>query len=141
MHPAPFEVETQVNLYFIANKASPKVDDIEHDANVNVSFFNPISMDWVSYAGKARVSQDQSLIQKYWTHSFSTYFGDLKDGVHKGDQMDPRVAVIEVIPDEIRYWVATKSTIARTSDTVVAFVSGGVSPSGELRAINANEFF
>jgi hypothetical protein len=29
----------------------------------------------------------------------------LKDGVHTGDENDPRVSVIEVIPKEIQYWL------------------------------------
>jgi hypothetical protein len=33
----------------------------------------------------------------------SAWFDDKKDGVHTGDYNDPRVACIQVVPDEIRY--------------------------------------
>jgi hypothetical protein len=36
----------------------------------------------------------------------TSYFGDLNDGVHHGNEDDPRVSIIEVVPTEIRYWVA-----------------------------------
>ena len=31
------------------------------------------------------------------------WFGDLKDGKHTGNWDDPRVAVIQVVPSELRY--------------------------------------
>ena len=71
--------------------------------------------------------------------SLSSWFGDLKDGVHKGDEDDPRVAIIEVIPDEIRYWIATKGSITRALEVGVNTVTGGVSVPGELRTINSSE--
>lgn len=69
----------------------------------------------------------------------SAWFGDLKDGVHKGDENDPRVAIIEVIPDEIRYWIATKGTVGRALETGIHAVTGGVSVPGELRTITSAE--
>ncbi|KAH9935701.1 uncharacterized protein B0H18DRAFT_951167 [Fomitopsis serialis] len=101
MAPAgPFN-PTQVTLVFIANKASAKFDEIENDAHVNVSFYDESSTNWASYAGIAKISQDREKIAKHWSSATAAWFGDLKDGVHKGDQLDPRVAVIEVIPEEI----------------------------------------
>lgn len=69
----------------------------------------------------------------------SAWFGDLKDGVHKGDEHDPRVAIIEVIPDEIRYFSATKGTVGRALETGISVVTGGVSVPGELRTITSSE--
>jgi hypothetical protein len=36
------------------------------------------------------------------------WFGDLGDGVHKGDENDPRISLIEVTPDEVRRCVFFK---------------------------------
>ncbi len=71
--------------------------------------------------------------------SVSAYFGDLKDGIHKGDENDPRVSVIEVIPDEVRYWVATKGTIGKAVDLAVNAATGKVSSPGELITITKAE--
>lgn len=59
--------------------------------------------------------------------------------MHKGDENDPRVAVIEVIPDEIRYWMATKGTVGRAVDIGVGAVTGKISAPGELRTITKEE--
>ena len=69
----------------------------------------------------------------------SAWFGDLGDGVHKGDENDPRVALIEVIPDEIRYWVATRGTVGRTIDIAVSAMTGKGAAPGELRTITKDE--
>ena len=69
----------------------------------------------------------------------AAYFGDLGDGVHKGDENDPRVIAIEVVPDEIRYWIATSGAISRTVQTAFAAETGKGTAPGELREITAPE--
>jgi hypothetical protein len=122
-----------------------------HRIGVNVSFIDVNTTNWASISGVAKVHNDKKLIETLWsplcvtpfpslrstlipaTRSISGYFSDLGDGVHKGDKNDPRVSVIEVIPDEvpfflppslstyfltafipqIRYWVATSGALGR----------------------------
>jgi hypothetical protein len=71
--------------------------------------------------------------------SVSAYFGDLKDGIHKGDENDPRVSIIQVVPDEIRYWVATKGTVGRAMETAASAITGKTAVPGELRTITMEE--
>lgn len=71
--------------------------------------------------------------------SISAYFGDLKDGIHKGDESDPRVSIIEVIPEEVRFWVATKGTVTRAIDTAISAVTSGTSVPGELITLTKPE--
>ena len=63
-------VPTQLNLFFIANNASHKFDEIKHDSNVNVSFYDQKTTGWASVSGIAKVSQDKDLIKKYWSPMF-----------------------------------------------------------------------
>lgn len=71
--------------------------------------------------------------------SVSAYFGDLKDGVHTGGEDDPRVSIIEVVPQTIRYWVATQGTITRGINEAVSAVTGSAAAPGELRTITKEE--
>ncbi|KAK7057233.1 hypothetical protein R3P38DRAFT_2840111 [Favolaschia claudopus] len=139
MTPAsPFD-DTQLSLIFIANNATAKFDEIKNDSHVNVSFCDTATTSWASYSGTARISQDKELIHKHYSSMMAAYFGDLKDNVHKGDENDPRISVIEVVPDEIRYWVATKGSLARAADAAVSKVTGNVSAPGEMRTITQAE--
>ncbi|KAH7888683.1 hypothetical protein F5I97DRAFT_1925221 [Phlebopus sp. FC_14] len=139
MNPATPFSDTQLNLIFLANNVSSKFDEIRNDSHVNVSFCDHSSTDWASYSGRARVTQDKDLIHKHWSHFITGYIGDLKDGVHKGDETDPRVAVIEVIPDEIRYWITKQSYILRTVQVATSAAMGKATSPGELRTINKEE--
>ena len=148
---------TQLNLFFIANNASHKFDEIQHDSSVNVSFYDQKTTGWASVSGVAKVSQDKGVIKKYWSPMFvcgpcalrdvfadysnriTSFFGDLKDGTHDGSPDDPRVSLIEVVPDEIRYWVSTSSAISRTAEIAYGAMMGKARAPGESRVISGAE--
>jgi general stress protein 26 len=131
---------SQTTLYFIANNVTHKFDELENDPQVNVAFYDTASTSWVSYDAVAKVSQNRDLIHKFWNSSqLPGYFGDLGDGVHKGDADDPRVSLIEIIPSEIRYWVSTKNSIGKTVQMAISSVTGKGSAPGELRIITEAE--
>lgn len=73
------------------------------------------------------------------TFRTSAWFGDLKDGVHKGDANDPRVSIIQVTPDEIRYWYPTKGKVGRAVEVGISAVTSKTASSGELRTITKDE--
>ncbi|KAG6813385.1 hypothetical protein H0H92_011651 [Tricholoma furcatifolium] len=139
MTPASPYSDTQLNLVFLANNASHKFDEIENDAHANVAFINNETTAWASVSGKAKVSRDKEIIKKYWSSYVSAYFGDLKDGIHKGDETDPRISVIEVVPNEVRYWIPTKGALGRAIDAGVGAMTGKVSAPGEIRTISSAE--
>jgi len=139
MTPAGPYSNSQVNLVFIANKASPKFQEIQNDNHVNVNFFDTATTHWASFSGTARVIEDRAVIKKYWSSCISSYFGDLGDGVHKGDVNDPRVVAIEVVPDEVRYWLATSGSVSRGAQEIASAVQGEVAVTGELRTITKKE--
>jgi len=52
---------------------------------------------------------------------------------------DPRVSVIVVVPDEIRYWITHSNTVTRTAQVTVAAATGKATAPGELRTITKDE--
>ncbi|KAA1473946.1 hypothetical protein DENSPDRAFT_840489 [Dentipellis sp. KUC8613] len=139
MTPAGPHSDKQLTLFFIANKVSGKIAEVENDAHVNVSFLDTASTSWASYSGTAHIVTDKSVIKQHWSTLMSAYFGDLGDGVHKGDENDPRVIAIEVVPDDIVYWLATSGAISRTVHAAIgAFTGHGTAP-GELRELKKEE--
>jgi len=130
---------TQVNLFFIANNASHKFEEIENDSHVNVSFYDGSTTSWASFAGIAKTTQDKDLINKFWHASLSSYFGDLGDGKHHGKQDDPRVSIIEVCPIEIRYWVAKAHALGRAAEVAYGALTGSGKAPGEFMTITSDE--
>ena len=49
------------------------------------------------------------------------------------------MAVIEVIPEEIRYWLSTSNAVTKAADIVASATTGKVSAPGELRTISKQE--
>ena len=99
-------------------------------------------------------------IKELWSPMLKGWFGDLKDGKHTGDWDDPRVAVIQVVPAEIRYvrdfnvllyhhltlltsvwtqWIKTESSLAQTYELVKGAVTGETASPGALRVITESE--
>lgn len=59
--------------------------------------------------------------------------------MHKGDENDPRVSLIEVVPDEIRYWLTHSGSISQGAQIAYGAVTGHAVAPGELRTINKDE--
>jgi len=134
----PTEWES-LRFIFLGNNVSQKFDDIQSDSNVNLSFYDPSSTNWASVTGTASVTKDPVLIKENWGSFMKGYFGDLKDGVHKGDDNDPRISVIEVVPTEIRYWFTTSTKVGQAIETAKGAFMGHAMPPGEIRTINSEE--
>ena len=58
--------------------------------------------------------------------------------MHKGDAEDPRVIDLEIVPDEIRYWVSTSGKIARTVDVALGAVNGRTSADRKRTRMNSS---
>lgn len=104
---------------------------------MNVSFLNPKG-DWASISGKAKINQDKAKVKKYFNKSLEAWFDDKKDGVHTGDENDPRVVMLDVHPDEIRYYSQAGTATALKDMAVAAFSSGVASP-GKLVILSGEE--
>ncbi|GJJ06437.1 hypothetical protein Clacol_000629 [Clathrus columnatus] len=131
--------KNSLRFVFIANNASEKFGEIQNDEHVNLSFYEQSTTNWASVAGKARITQDRNFIKKYWSSLMAGYFNDMKDGIHKGDVDDPRVSAIEIIPIDIKYWIAHRGSVGRTMEVAVGALTGKGSAPGELRTINSEE--
>lgn len=81
-------------LYFATRADSPKVDELEADPTVNVSFQSRTR--FASVSGQAHVSRDRALIERLWSETWKTWFPGGKD--------DPELCVVVVDPDEGAYW-------------------------------------
>jgi len=139
MNPVAPGKDNELTLTFLANNVSHKFEELENDSHVNVSFLNPGTTSWASFSGRAKVSQDHDVIKDCFSSGTSAWFGNLKDGVHKGDVNDPRVSIIQVVPDEIRYWYSTKGSIGRAVEVGVSAMTGKTATPGELRTITKDE--
>lgn len=81
-----------------------------------MSFYDPKTTNWISVAGTAKLNSNRDAIKKVWHSGVGVWFGDLGDGVHKGDENDPRVSLIEVIPEEVSWLVEVENMLRWADD-------------------------
>ncbi|KAK9477087.1 hypothetical protein V1514DRAFT_137377 [Lipomyces japonicus] len=70
------ETENKIDLVFHTNSRTSKFSDIENDPNINLSFQNSDTAEWVSLAGTAKVSTDPKVIDKYLRSRLKDWVGN-----------------------------------------------------------------
>lgn len=113
-------------LWFFTQDPSPKVDDINAHANVNVSLES--GNGWVSIAGTASISHDQAKIDEFWNKFSEAWF-------EKGRE-DPTIALIRVEAQTVEYWSAGEPRAVTLLKTVGAMVTGGTPDVPESKTID-----
>jgi len=109
------EVDESGTLWFITSSESTHNQNIAKDNEVQLYFLNNGSYEYVFIQGKAEVSKDKVLIDKYYSHFADAWF-DGKD--------DPRVTVIGVKPDHGYYYETKDNKVFALAKMVFAAVTG-----------------
>lgn len=84
------------HLWFFTWADSPKVDEFQDDADVNLSYADPKGHRYVSITGKATLVRDRMIMESLWNPLYKAWF---PDGLQ-----DPNLALIRVDVDEAEYW-------------------------------------
>ncbi|ORX81951.1 hypothetical protein K493DRAFT_241307 [Basidiobolus meristosporus CBS 931.73] len=128
---------TSADLWFLTNKESHKISELEGDPRVNVAIVK--QGEWMSISGTAKLVEDRERIRKYWATQDTIYFPDLKDGVHKGDCEDPRVGLLQVEAQSVLYMVSDQNILSSSFEQVKSLVTGEAPHLGSLREISPEE--
>ena len=110
------EAEFDGTLWFFTSADSPKVDEVEHDQNVNVSYAKPDDQAYVSLSGRARLVRDSAKINELWNPLLKAWFPDGKD--------DPKLALLNVDVDQAEYWDSPAGGVVALAGFVKAAVTG-----------------
>lgn len=111
-------------LWFLTRKTSEKVDEVEEDRNVTLTFAEPEESKYIALKGKAHVSsEDRAQITELWNPMYKAWFP-------KGED-DPEIAVMRVDVQEADYWEASGSKLVMLVKYAAASMTGGKVPLGE----------
>lgn len=116
------------NLYFFTHASAPKVDEIEREHHVNLSYAKPEDQRYVSISGRAQVIRDRQKIEELWTPELRAWFPEGKD--------DPDIALLKVTVEKAEYWDSTSSTMAHILGFAKAVATGTTYQPGENEEIN-----
>jgi general stress protein 26 len=116
------------DLWFFTKKDSPKVDEIEQEHQVNVSFSRPDKQHYISMSGTANVSRDRAKMEELWNPAYMAWFPDGLD--------DPQICLLHVNVSQAEYWDSPNSVIVHLIGLAKAAVTGKPAHPGENEKVN-----
>lgn len=105
-------------LWFFTRRDSGKVDEVEREHQVNVSYAHPGHEHYVSVSGTARLVTDRAKIDELWSPVLKAWFPQGKD--------DPAVGLLKVDVDKAEYWDSPSSTMVKIAGFIKAMTTGRV---------------
>lgn len=113
------------DLWFFTSSASHKVDEIEDDQHVHLSYMEPDENRYVSVSGTATIVRDREKAEALWTPAMKAWFPDGLD--------DADLALLRVRVTGAEYWDSPSNTVIH----IVGFVKAGAT--GERYEPGENE--
>lgn len=110
------EFEFDGDLWFFTAAHAPKVDEVQHNQHVNVSYAEPKDQKYVSISGTAQLVRDRAKIEELWNPLFKAWFPQGLD--------DPELALLKVSVDKAEYWDSPSSKVVRLVGFAKALLTG-----------------
>ena len=127
-----------LDLWFMTNIETHKLDDLMSDPHVNLAYYKDRSREWVSVSGLATVSTDRDLVRELWKPDWKAWLGD--DGADRdGSANDPRIALILVDAESVTYMKVTKPRPVVLFEVARAIVTGSPPKVGSVRTVTERE--
>lgn len=110
-------------LWFFTDARSRKVDEIDDEQQVLLTYADWDQQNYVSVDGRARIVTDKATIKDLWRESMRTWFPKGTD--------DPNVALLKVTVDSAEYWDAPSSAMVHAYGYLKAVTTGKPPHPGE----------
>ncbi|KAL1602669.1 hypothetical protein SLS60_006086 [Paraconiothyrium brasiliense] len=129
-----------LDILFLANAHSQKFSDLEQNKEVQITFQDNKTQDWISISGTATTtSNTDPRIKDIWNSGIRAWFGDLGDGKHDGSADDPRMTLIEVKAKYATYYLTQVGLLGYVKEVGVAAMTGKVADTGVVRELNEQD--
>ncbi len=110
-------------LWFFTHRSAEKAHETQQDRDVCLSFSDQEEGTYVSLSGKARLSCDRELIDKYWNPFVAAWFPEGKD--------DPDLALLEIKVEFGEHWKAKESKVFQLYEIAKANIKHDTPDMGE----------
>lgn len=115
-------------VWFFTRDSSPKVDQVQHEHQVNVSYASDSSNSYVSLSGSAQLVRDRAAIEAHWNDMVKVWFPDGID--------DPALAMLKITVDQAEYWDSSSSKMVLAFQYLKARATGGTPDMGETKKVD-----
>ncbi|TXQ00101.1 pyridoxamine 5-phosphate oxidase, partial [Escherichia coli] len=104
------------DIWFFTSEDTQKVDDVQRDHDVGLSYCDAKGMRYVSVAGRASVVHDRAKMEQLWSPSLDIWFADGID--------TPGIALLKVTPLDTEFWEPAHGKLGRAGGMRKALVTG-----------------
>jgi general stress protein 26 len=118
------------SLWFFTRADSHKVEEVQADRRVCVSYADPDKQNYVSLSGTASVVRDRESIDAHWSEAVRAWFPKGKS--------DPEIALLRVDVSQAEYWDAPSSTMVHAYGYAKAVLTGEPPHPGENRKVQVS---
>jgi general stress protein 26 len=125
------------DLWFVTDLSTNKMDDLELDAHVNISYYRDRTREWVSVSGIAKLTQDREKIRELYRPDWRAWFSG--SGATAGTADDPRIALIGVTAESVVYMKSDKPAPVVLFEVLKGIATGETPDAGEVRRLSKRE--
>ncbi len=118
------EMDAAGDIWFFTSDDTKKVDEVEADHDVGLSYLDAKGMRFVSVAGTARIVHDRARMEELYTPSLDVWFEDGLD--------TPGIALLRVTPRETEFWEPAHGKVVMAAGMLKALVTRET-PDGTMR--------
>ena len=137
----PMATQTQAegtDLWFVTDVESNKLEELDFDPQVNLSYYRDRTREWVSVSGVATISQDRRAIHELYRKDWKAWFGD-QGGARDGGPDDPRLALVAVDVQSVTYLKVDKPKPVVLFEVAKGMVTGAPPKVGAQRNVSGEE--
>jgi len=122
------------DLWFVTMRGSEKLDEIRHDAHVNLAYYKDRTREWISVSGTARIVEDRARIHELYAPDWRAWFGD-EGGEKDGTPDDPRIILIAVDVDLAMFLEVNKPQPVVLFEVMKGMITGKAPDVGEVQTV------
>jgi general stress protein 26 len=126
------------DLWFVSDIEAHKLDELQQDPHVNVSFYRDRTREWVSVSGQARIDRDRQKVRELYKPDWRAWFQDL-GGERDGGPDDPRITLIAVRAESVIYMVSDTPAPVVLFRLAKGIITGKRPDIGETRTVSGEE--
>ena len=126
------------DFWFVTDGETHKMDELENDRHVNLSYYRDRTREWVSVSGTARVSRDRELIRRLYQPDWRAWFGD-EGGERDGGPDDPRLTLLLMDADSVVYMKSDTPRPVVLFEVVKGIITGQAPNVGSVRTLDREE--
>lgn len=116
------------DLWFFTSDDTHKVEEIQKDDRVNVSYATPDDNHFVSVSGRTEIVKDRAKIEELWNPILKAWFPDGLD--------DPHLCLLRVRVEQAEYWDSPSGTLVQLVGFVKALATGEEMDDGENKKLS-----